>query len=79
VGYAAETHDALANAREKFARKNLDLLVLNEITAENPAFNVEHNQVHLLSAAGTTRLDKMEKSALAARIWDEIFRIKKQK
>jgi len=72
VGYAAETHDILENAREKFTRKNLDLLVLNEVSAENPAFHVDKNQVYFVTAGGFQKLEMMEKSALAARVWDQI-------
>ena len=79
VGYAAETHDIFRHAGEKFEKKNLDLLVLNEVSSENPAFNSEENQVYLFTSAGMRKLDKMEKSELAARIWDEVNRIKKVK
>ena len=47
VGFAAETSNIFENAREKFERKNLDLLVLNEISKENPVFNEDSNQVFL--------------------------------
>jgi phosphopantothenoylcysteine decarboxylase/phosphopantothenate--cysteine ligase len=75
VGYAAETHDIFEHARKKFEKKNLDLLVLNEVSSENPAFNSEENQVYLFTSAGMQKLEKMEKSALAVHVWDEIYRI----
>jgi phosphopantothenoylcysteine decarboxylase/phosphopantothenate--cysteine ligase len=76
VGYAAETHNALENGREKFKKKNLDLLVLNEVSVDNPAFGTEYNQVYLINKDGAWKLDRMEKSSLAARIWDEIEQIR---
>jgi len=79
VGYAAETHNIFENAGKKFEKKNLDLLVLNEVSSENPAFNSEENQVYLFTSAGMRKLKKMEKSALAARIWDEVYRRQKVK
>ncbi|MCU0288270.1 MAG: hypothetical protein MUF15_17975, partial [Acidobacteria bacterium] len=98
VGYAAETDHIFENAREKFKRKNLDLLVLNQISENNPAFNVESNQVYFLTGPGTPkvtgvpgvtvtpgasgdfqRLEMMDKSQLASLIWDEIFKIDKNK
>lgn len=79
VGYAAETHDIFEHAGKKFEKKNLDLLVLNEVSTENPAFESEDNQVYLFTSAGMRKLEKMEKSALAARVWDEVYRIKKAK
>ncbi len=79
VGYAAETHDIFENARKKFEYKNLDLLVLNEISTQNPAFGAENNQVYLVTAEGFRRLDKMEKSTLAIHIWDEVYKLKWKK
>jgi len=78
VGYAAETHDVFENARKKFKNKNLDLLVLNEISSQNPAFSAEDNQVYLLTAEGFRRLEKMGKSTLAVYIWDEIYKLGRQ-
>ncbi len=79
VGYAAETHDFFENARGKFQRKNLDMLVLNRVAADNPAFNTDDNQVYFFTAAGMRELEKMEKSQLATHIWDEVERIYNQK
>lgn len=72
VGFAAETDNILENAQLKFTRKNLDLLVLNEISPVNPAFDVDDNQVYFITASGTRRLDRMSKADLATHIWDEI-------
>lgn len=76
VGYAAETHDIFENAKKKFQRKNLDLLVLNEVSYDNPAFDVAHNQAWFLTSDGFRKLEKMEKSDLAVHIWDEILKLK---
>jgi phosphopantothenoylcysteine decarboxylase/phosphopantothenate--cysteine ligase len=75
VGYAAETHDIFKNAREKFQRKNLDLLILNEVSAENPAFHVDTNQVYFVTGNGFQKQEMMEKSCLAVRVWDEIEKL----
>lgn len=73
VGYAAETNDIFKNAQKKFIKKNLDLLVLNEISEKNPAFNVNHNQVYFLTAAGGFQIQpRMGKYELADRVWEEI-------
>lgn len=76
VGYAAETHNALENAGKKFKKKNLDLLVLNEVSLDNPAFSTEDNQVYFITKNGARKLARMEKSALAARIWNEVEQIR---
>lgn len=79
VGYAAETHDIIENARKKFEKKNLDLLVLNEVSVKNPAFSSDENQVYFVTAGGIRKLETMEKSTLAAHIWDEIYKLKQAK
>jgi len=76
VGFAAETEDIFANAQRKLEAKNLDLLVLNEISAENPAFGMVENQVYLVSADGVRKLEKMSKALVAARVWDEILALR---
>lgn len=78
VGYAAETDHIFENARKKFERKNVDLLILNEISARNPAFNAEENQVYFVTRGGFRKLEKLEKSALAVHIWDEIYELYKR-
>jgi len=73
VGFAAETEDIFANAQKKLTAKNLDLLVLNEISEANPAFGCEENQVFLVRPDGVRRLEKMSKARIAAEVWDEII------
>jgi phosphopantothenoylcysteine decarboxylase/phosphopantothenate--cysteine ligase len=79
VGFAAETHRILEHARQKFRRKNLDLLVLNRISPQNPAFGEVYNKVYLLTAAGFQDVKKMEKEAIAALVWDKIFELAENK
>jgi phosphopantothenoylcysteine decarboxylase/phosphopantothenate--cysteine ligase len=73
VGFAAETENLFANAQKKLLAKNLDLLVLNEISEANPAFGSDENQVYLVRPDGVRRLDKMSKAHIAALIWDDII------
>ncbi len=75
VGYAAETGNIFANAGKKLAAKNLDLLILNQVSPGNPAFKVDRNQVYFVTKETTRELPMMEKMELAAHIWDEIYRI----
>lgn len=72
VGFAAETGNILENARRKFEKKNLDLLVLNRISPENPAFDVDHNQVYFVTARGAEQLPPQQKSEIATQIWNKI-------
>lgn len=52
VGFAAESHDLIRNAKEKLASKKLDLLAANDISASDAGFGVETNRVILLYPDG---------------------------
>jgi phosphopantothenoylcysteine decarboxylase / phosphopantothenate---cysteine ligase len=72
VAFAAETHDALANARAKLVRKRADLIVVNEVGADR-VFGADHNTVTLLGADGsTTELGELRKEDVAHAIWDAV-------
>lgn len=53
VGFAAETDHAMENARKKLIDKNVDMLVLNDVTMEGAGFDVDTNIVKILMADGT--------------------------
>ncbi len=79
VGFAVETDNIFENAEKKFASKNLDLLILNQVSEDNPAFDVDYNQVYFVTTNGIKKFDMMKKSQVATHVWDEIGRIAKQK
>lgn len=68
VGFAAESQDLIANAQEKLARKRLDLIVANDITAPDAGFEVETNRVHFVTAEGVESLPLMSKEEVAAHL-----------
>ena len=72
VGFAAETQDALANAREKRRRKGLDAIVVNDVANPAIGFDSDDNEVTLIHDGGETPLPKMPKHAVAKRIVAEI-------
>lgn len=78
VGFAAETQNVLANAQSKLSKKNLDLIVANDVTAEGAGFGVDTNIVTLVTAHGVTRLPKMSKRDVADRIWDKALELRDQ-
>ena len=78
VGFAAETENIFENGQNKFKKKNLDLLVLNEISESNRAFDVNENQVYFLNGKGIKANKTMDKSEIAEILWDEIFSIRKK-
>ena len=79
VGFAAETDDLIKNAQEKLARKRLDLIVANDVTAPDSGFEVETNRVVLIKPDGAIDrwplLDKAEVAErilkLVAEMWEE--------
>jgi phosphopantothenoylcysteine decarboxylase/phosphopantothenate--cysteine ligase len=72
VGFAAETENLIANARDKLARKNLDLVVANDVGGENPPFGSDMNEAILVGPTDTTPTPRMPKRALADLILDRV-------
>ncbi len=66
VGFAAESENLLANAREKLERKKLDLLVANDITATDAGFDTDTNRVVLIDAAGGQEALELQSKARVA-------------
>ncbi len=79
VGFAAETNDALANAREKLARKGLDMIVLNDVTQAGAGFNVDTNIATLITAGQEMALPLIPKRALAEHILTEALALHRQR
>ena len=75
VGFAAETSDAGAKAREKLARKKVDLIVANDVSRRDAGFDVDTNAVTLVSAEGAEDVPLQAKAAIASRILDRIERL----
>ncbi|MDR3564858.1 MAG: bifunctional phosphopantothenoylcysteine decarboxylase/phosphopantothenate--cysteine ligase CoaBC [Negativicutes bacterium] len=74
VGFAAETRELLAAAKEKLTRKNLDLIVANDVTQPGAGFNADTNIVKLLYRDGRVEeLPQMTKEVLAGIILDKIM------
>ncbi len=73
VGFAAESERLEENARLKLARKNLDLIVANDISSRSSGFESDHNQVVLITPDGPPRpLPRMPKAEVACKIWDAV-------
>jgi phosphopantothenoylcysteine decarboxylase/phosphopantothenate--cysteine ligase len=77
VGFAAESHDVLAAARRKLARKGCDLLVANDISRSDAGFEADQNAVMLLTPDGEVEeLPLLPKSEVSARIFDRIEKLR---
>lgn len=80
VGFAAETGDLVENAREKLQRKNLDLIVANDVTAEGAGFDVDTNIVRFLFPDGTMEeLPQMSKAEVSEKLLDAVCRMIEKK
>lgn len=72
IGFAAETSDAAFKAQEKLVRKGADLIVANDVTVPGAGFDVETNQVTLVSATGSRELPMLPKREVALAILDRV-------
>ena len=72
VGFAAETDDVIARAREKLARKKVDLIVANDVSQPDRGFEVETNAVVLIDAEGQQPVHLQSKQGVAGHILDRI-------
>jgi len=72
VGFAAETHDVIARAREKRIRKKVDLIVANDVSRPNQGFEAETNAVTIVGEAGEEDVPLQSKAGVAARILDRV-------
>jgi len=79
VGFAAETNQVIEHAREKLRRKNLDLIVANDVTQDGAGFDTETNVITLLARdrEQPAELPIMSKLDAAHRILDEVLRLRK--
>jgi phosphopantothenoylcysteine decarboxylase/phosphopantothenate--cysteine ligase len=75
VGFAAETDDLLRKAREKRARKGVDLIVANDVSRPDRGFDVESNAVTLVGEDGDAPVPLQRKSGVAAVILDRVERL----
>lgn len=74
IGFAAESQNLLQNAQSKLARKRLDMIVANDISAADAGFEVDTNRVTLLYPDGRqTTLPVQEKSAIAEAIIQQVI------
>jgi len=78
VGFAAETGNLVEQAREKLVRKNLDLIVANDVSVPGAGFGSDTNIAALIDRSGTVvELPLMSKDELAAQILHKVAELKK--
>jgi len=73
VGFAAETQDLIANAQEKLKKKNLDLIVVNDVSREDAGFEADTNAVKIVYRDGPMEeLPLMPKQEVADQLLDRV-------
>jgi phosphopantothenoylcysteine decarboxylase/phosphopantothenate--cysteine ligase len=75
VGFAAETQDVVAHAREKLQRKAVDMIVANDVSQPGIGFEVDANAVTLVARDGIEEVPPQSKAAVAGRILDRVERL----
>lgn len=78
VGFAAETNDVLENAQGKLKKKNLDMIVANDVTVPGAGFDVDTNIVTLITGDGMDKLPCMTKREVADRLLDKVKALRGQ-
>jgi phosphopantothenoylcysteine decarboxylase/phosphopantothenate--cysteine ligase len=79
IGFAAETNDALANARKKLESKLLDAIVVNDVSQPGIGFDSERNAVTILTHAGAETVPETSKWEVAHRVLDAVVKLKAKK
>jgi len=75
VGFAAESEDLVENARQKLQKKQLDLIVANDITATDSGFDADTNKVILIDRDGKVEsLRLLTKREVADKILDRVVK-----
>ena len=72
VGFAAETDDVLERARAKRRRKDVDVIVANDVSRQDAGFEVDSNAVTLITEDGEESLPLQSKNAIASLLADRI-------
>ena len=72
VGFAAESNELIENAISKLNRKNMDMIVANDITAKGSGFESDTNSVAIICKNGHMTRIEGTKEEVAWRLWDVI-------
>ncbi len=76
VGFAVETENLVENARNKMKKKNMDIIVANDVTKEGAGFGYDTNIIKILSPDGEIEsIPLMSKMEVADRILDRVKKI----
>jgi phosphopantothenoylcysteine decarboxylase/phosphopantothenate--cysteine ligase len=79
VGFAAETQNALENARKKLATKSLDAIVVNDVSREGVGFDSDRNAVTIITQHEVVDVPETTKWEVAQRVLDQVVRLRERK
>jgi len=79
VGFAAETENVLENARQKLAAKQLDAIVVNDVSRDGVGFDSDRNQVTIISHDEVVEVPETTKWEVAQRVLDQVVRIRERR
>ncbi len=75
IGFAAETEKLIEHAQAKLARKQVAMIIANDVSDTSIGFNSDENQVHLVTATGNLALPRTSKTQLARQLIDNIAQL----
>ncbi len=79
VGFAAETENVLENARQKLVAKNLDAIVVNDVSREGVGFDSDRNAVTIISREEVVEVPETTKWEVAQRVLDQVVRLRQHR
>jgi phosphopantothenoylcysteine decarboxylase/phosphopantothenate--cysteine ligase len=79
IGFAAETQNALENARKKLSSKSLDAIVVNDVSHEGVGFDSDRNAVTIITHDETVEVPETTKWEVAQRVLDHVVQLRKRK
>ena len=79
VGFAAETENVLENARQKLVAKNLDAIVVNDVSHEGVGFDSDRNAVTIITGDEVVEVPETTKWEVAQRVLDHVARLRQRR
>ncbi|MBV8052845.1 MAG: phosphopantothenoylcysteine decarboxylase, partial [Acidobacteriaceae bacterium] len=79
IGFAAETQNALENARKKLVSKSLDAVVVNDVSHEGVGFDSDRNAVTIITPAEVIEVPETTKWEVAQRVLDQVVHLCQQR
>jgi phosphopantothenoylcysteine decarboxylase / phosphopantothenate---cysteine ligase len=79
IGFAAETENVLENARQKLVAKNLDAIVVNDVSREGLGFDSDRNAVTIITRDEVVEVPETTKWEVAQRVLDQVVRLRQHR